>query len=447
MMKRRIFKNMCFLAGGICLLAYTIIFFIFNYVFGVQNEKYVQNEAYYLASALNEMDNSESRIRCLEDMKENSPTRVTWIDANGHVLFDNVRDTSELDNHLERPEIEQAFREGVSSSVRHSSTLEEQTYYYAVLLTDGTVVRLSVSTKSVYSMYFSTLPVLLSIFIAFLGIILLLAHRMTNAIVRPINNIDLVKPEDGCPYEELQPLLARIHRQNEERQKVEKMRREFSANVSHELKTPLTSISGYAELMKDGMVMPEDVPTFAEKIYKEAARLIGLVNDIIKISRLDERKIGIEKEPVDLREIADEVHQRLESILQRDKVTMTVEGGHVMTSGVPQMMEELFYNLCENAIKYNHSGGHVYVRLDTAEGGDSLPGKARIVVEDTGIGIPQEHFERIFERFYRVDKSHSRQTGGTGLGLAIVKHVVEYHDGEISLESTVGKGTRITVVL
>ncbi len=446
-MKRRIFKNMCFLAGGICFLAYTILFFVFNYVFGVQNEKYVQNEAYYLASALNEMDSSESRIRCLEDMKENSPTRVTWINGDGQVLFDNVSDTSGMDNHLERPEIEQAFKEGASSSVRHSSTLEESTYYYAMLLEDDTVIRLSVSTKSVYAMYFSTLPVLLIIFVVFLGIILLLARRITNAIVSPINNIDLVKPEDGCPYEELRPLLGRIHRQNEERQKVEKMRREFSANVSHELKTPLTSISGYAELMKDGMVRPEDVPTFAEKIYKEAARLIGLVNDIIKISRLDERKIGIEKEPVDLREIADEVHQRLETILQKYKVSMEVLGGHVMTQGVPQMMEELFYNLCENAIKYNRSGGHVYVRLDYADGGDDEAGKARIVVEDTGIGIPNEHFERIFERFYRVDKSHSRQSGGTGLGLAIVKHVVEYHDGDISLESAVGKGTRITVTL
>ena len=444
-MRKRIFKNMCFLAGGICFFAYTIIFCVFNYIYGQQNEKYIQNEAYYLASALNEMDSSDSRIKCLEDMKESSPTRVTWISADGTVLFDNVGDTAGMDNHLERPEIGQAFKNGYSAAVRHSSTLEERTYYYAMLLTDGTVVRLSVSTKSVYAMYLSTLPLLVILLLVFLGIILLVAHRMTSAIVRPINNIDLVKPEDGCPYEELRPLLSRIHRQNEERQKVEKMRREFSANVSHELKTPLTSISGYAELMKDGMVRPEDVPSFAEKIYKEAARLIGLVNDIIKISRLDERKIGIERERVDLRDIADEVCQRLEPILQKYKVTMEVTGGHVLAQGVPQMMEELFYNLCENAIKYNHPGGHVYVRLEQAAGADGS--KARIVVEDTGIGIPKEHFDRIFERFYRVDKSHSRQTGGTGLGLAIVKHVVEYHDGEISLESTVGKGTRITVVL
>lgn len=444
-MRKRIFKNMCFLAGGICFFAYTIILCVFNYIYGQQNEKYIQNEAYYLSSALNEMDSSDSRIKCLEDMKDGSPTRVTWISSDGTVLFDNVGDTAGMDNHLERPEIEQAFKNGSSATVRHSSTLEERTYYYAMLLADGTVVRLSVSTKSGYAMYLSTLPLLVILLIVFLGIILLLAHRMTGAIVRPINNIDLVKPEDGCPYEELRPLLSRIHRQNEERQKVEKMRREFSANVSHELKTPLTSISGYAELMKDGMVRPEDVPSFAEKIYKEAARLIGLVNDIIKISRLDERKIGIERENVDLRDIADDVCQRLETILQKYKVTMEVTGGHVMALGVPQMMEELFYNLCENAIKYNRPGGHVYVRLESAAGPDG--GKARIIVEDTGIGIPREHFDRIFERFYRVDKSHSRQTGGTGLGLAIVKHVVEYHDGDIALESTVGKGTKITVTL
>ena len=242
----------------------------------------------------------------------------------------------------------------------------------------------------------------------------------------------MIKPEGSCPYEELKPLLSRIKRQNEERQKNEKMRQEFSANVSHELKTPLTSISGYAELMENGMVRPEDIPVFAGKIYKEAGRLIELVNDIIKISKLDERKIGIEKETVDLKQIALDVSEHLENVLQKYKVTMNVAGGHVLTQAVPRMMDELFYNLCENAIKYNRPGGQVYVTLTSAEDGHAL-----ITIEDTGI----------FERFYRVDKSHSKQSGGTGLGLAIVKHVVEYHDGQIQLESHEGKGTKITVTL
>ncbi len=432
---------MCLLAGGICILAYTIIFFVFNYVFGLQTEKYVRDETFYLAEAMNELDSLEEARRYMETLESVSSSRVTWIDSDGTVLYDSRKDWQDMENHLERPEVTQAIKDGASSEVRHSSTLQERTYYYAVLLEDHTILRLSLSTDSVYALYISMLPVLLIILIILMIIVILLAHRMTNAIVSPINNLDLVKPQDGCPYEELEPLLSRIHRQNEERQKNEKMRREFSANVSHELKTPLTSISGYAELMKDGLVQAEDVPVFAEKIYKEAARLIGLVNDIIKISRLDERKIGIEKEPVNLYEMAADICQRLETVAQKFKVSIDVQGTTVIAQGVPQMIDELFYNLCENAIKYNHPGGSVHVKIDTFQE------RPRIIVEDTGIGIPSEHLDRVFERFYRVDKSHSRQTGGTGLGLAIVKHVVEYHDGQISLESDEGKGTKITVLL
>ncbi|MBS5523615.1 MAG: two-component sensor histidine kinase [Clostridiales bacterium] len=440
-MKKRIFKNMCLLAVGICILSYTIIFFVFNYVFGLQTEKYVQDEAYYLSGVVNELASEDAAVKYMENMENVSSSRMTWIASDGTVLFDSRGDWQSMENHMERPEIIQAKEEGASSEVRHSSTLQERTYYYAVRLKDQSVLRLSISTDSVYALYISMLPVLMIILVVFIIIVLILARRMTNGIVRPINNLDLVKPENGCPYEELEPLLARIHRQNEERQKNEKMRREFSANVSHELKTPLTSISGYAELMKDGMVRPEDVSSFAEKIYKEAARLIGLVNDIIKISRLDERKIGIEKEPVDLYHMAEDVCLRLESVAQKYKVSLDVQGSSVIAQGVLQMIDELFYNLCENAIKYNKPGGKVHVKID------KMMNRPRIIVEDTGIGIPSAYVDRVFERFYRVDKSHSRQTGGTGLGLAIVKHVVEYHDGKISLESEEGKGTRITVVL
>ena len=440
-MKKRIFKNMCILAGGICLLAYTIIFLVFNFVFTGQTERYIRNQAFYLSNVLNQID-EEKRISCLESMKDESPARVTWIDQNGTVLFDTMEQATQMENHRSRPEVMDALEYGASAQVRHSTTLEEESYYYAVLLDDGTVLRLSASTKSVYALYISYLPVLAVILAVMFALITFFAHRMTDKIVQPINNLDLIKPEGSCPYEELKPLLSRIKRQNEERQKNEKMRQEFSANVSHELKTPLTSISGYAELMENGMVRPEDIPVFAGKIYKEAGRLIELVNDIIKISKLDERKIGIEKETVDLKQIALDVSEHLENVLQKYKVTMNVAGGHVLTQAVPRMMDELFYNLCENAIKYNRPGGQVYVTLTSAEDGHAL-----ITIEDTGIGIPEEHQERVFEKFYRVDKSHSKQSGGTGLGLAIVKHVVEYHDGQIQLESHEGKGTKITVTL
>ena len=219
------------------------------------------------------------------------------------------------------------------------------------------------------------------------------------------------------------------------------MRQEFSANVSHELKTPLTSISGYAELLKDGIAAKEDVPKFAEKIYKEAGRMINLVNDIIKISKLDEHRIGIEKESVDLLKVALDVAERLEMVAENNRVKVNVGGYPVTVPAVSQMIDELIYNLCENAIKYNRPGGRVDVSITAANN------RARIEVSDTGIGIPDQYKDRVFVRFFRVDKSHSRQTGGTGLGLAIVKHIVEYHHGEIQLSSKLSEGTKIVVLL
>jgi len=272
---------------------------------------------------------------------------------------------------------------------------------------------------SIDTMVREALAFLIIIYLSAMIITLLLAIKVTNHITSPIENSE----------------------QSKERQKNEKMRREFSANVSHELKTPLTSISGYAELMKNGMVQPEDVPAFAEKIYKEAVRLMKLINDTIRISGLDERKVGIEKEQVDLMQIALDIKERLEILPDNNKVTIEICGQPVKVLAVRQMIDELFYNLCENAMKYNKTGGSVKITIGEASG------KARIEIVDTGIGIPRKHQDRVFERFYSVDKSHSRQIGGTGLGLAIVKHVVEYHDGEIILSSEEGKGTKIVVLL
>lgn len=267
------------------------------------------------------------------------------------------------------------------------------------------------------------------------------ASKMTKKIVRPIQKIDLSHPEKGCVYEEIQPILTRIMRQKKLRQKNEKLRQEFSSNVSHELKTPLTSISGYAELLKNGLVPPEDIPEFSEKIYKEANHMISLINDIIKLSRLDERRIDIEKEQVDLYETAQSVADRLDVQAKKARVTVLVKGEHVHVQAIGQMMEELIYNLCENAIKYNKPGGFVTVTVG------KYNSRGCITVTDTGIGIPEKYYERVFERFFRADKSHSKQIGGTGLGLAIVKHIVEYHDGDISVTSTEGEGTVFTAVI
>lgn len=265
--------------------------------------------------------------------------------------------------------------------------------------------------------------------------------KMTKKIVQPIQKIDLKHPEKGCVYEEMQPILLRMGRQKKMRQKNEKLRQEFSSNVSHELKTPLTSISGYAELLMNGMVPPEDVPSFSAKIYNEAGHMIRLIDDIIKLSKLDERPTEIEKEPVDLYEMATDAANRLEMLAKKNRVTMHVEGAHTEIQAIPQMTEELIYNLCENAIKYNKTGGSVTVTVGQEND------KGKIIVKDTGIGIPEKYQDRVFERFFRVDKSHSRQIGGTGLGLAIVKHIVEYHGGDIRLESRQGQGTTFTVVM
>lgn len=267
------------------------------------------------------------------------------------------------------------------------------------------------------------------------------SSKMTKKIVQPIQKIDLSHPEKGCVYEEMQPIMTRIVRQKKLRQKNEKLRKEFSSNVSHELKTPLTSISGYAELLKNGLVPTEDIPEFSEKIYNESNHMIRLINDIIKLSKLDERHIDIEKESVDLYELAESVAGRLEIQAKKNRIKVAVEGEHIRVQAISQMMDELIYNLCENAIKYNKVGGKVTVVISQKKG------RGCICVSDTGIGIPEKYYERVFERFFRADKSHSRQIGGTGLGLAIVKHIVEYHDGDISVTSKVGEGTVFTVTI
>ena len=272
-----------------------------------------------------------------------------------------------------------------------------------------------------------------------MGFAVLLARWQTRRLIKPINELDLEHPLENDVYPELEPLLIAMDQQNKEKEAVSNMRKEFSANVSHELKTPLTSISGYAEIMKNGMVRPADIPLFSERIYKEARRLITLVEDIIKLSKLDEESVELEKQEVNLYELTREVVSRLAPQAAQKNIRMELTGEPVKYNGIRQILDEMIYNICENAIKYNNDNGRVSIWV-----GDTLEG-AKISVSDTGIGIPKEHQERIFERFYRVDKSHSKERGGTGLGLSIVKHGAILHGAKVIVDSEPGKGTRMEI--
>ena len=475
--------------------------------------------------------------------------RVTWIATDGTVLFDTQVDQSSMENHANREEIWEALATGFGSAVRTSSTLTEQTYYEAQKLRDGTVLRISASQQSAWSLMMGMMWAIGLVAVFAIGLSAFLARRMAERIVEPLNKLDLENPLKSETYEEISPLLHRIHRQHhqirlqvaelkrksDEFQQItgsmqeglvlldshaailsmnpaaqtifevegdctgkdflivdrssgmrdavndaldrgrgctrekrkgrdyqfdlsriesngtvigtvvlafditeqlnsEQMRREFSANVSHELKTPLQGIIGSAELLERGMVKPEDEGRFIGNIKKEAARLVSLIEDIIRLSQLDEGA-ALPTEPVDMLAVAEEVKAILAKSAAEKQVTVTVSGAGFQMEGVRRMLHEVVYNLCDNAIKYNVPGGSVTIHVE----------HNRLTVRDTGIGIPAEHTERIFERFYRVDKSHSKASGGTGLGLSIVKHAAAYHKAELHLESTPGKGTAITV--
>ena len=475
--------------------------------------------------------------------------RVTWIDADGTVLFDTQVDQTTMENHADREEIQEALATGVGSAVRTSTTLTEQTYYEAQRLKDGTVLRISANQQSAWALMIGLLWPVVLIAVFAIALSAFLARRMATKIVEPLNELDLEQPLKNDVYEEISPLLHRIHRQHNqikaqmdemrrkadefaqitgnmqeglvllssegslisinpaakqifeaeddcigknfltidrtssmrsaindaldkgrgyarvsrngreyefdlsriesdgavigavvlafditERSNAEQMRREFSANVSHELKTPLQGIIGSAELLESGMVKSEDAPRFVGHIRKEASRLVSLIEDIIRLSQLDEGT-PMPTEAVDMLALAEEVKAILETSASEKNVTVNVIGDGFHVEGVRRMLHEVVYNLCDNAIKYNTPGGNVTIQAENN----------RLVVSDTGIGIPPEHKDRIFERFYRVDKSHSKASGGTGLGLSIVKHAAAYHDAQIQLESTLGKGTTITI--
>lgn len=435
-LKKKIQNSMILVVLTSLILTYgTMIFVVYYQTMEILKNE-IQQEADYIEAAV-----CISGVSYLEDMdavREN--TRVTLIDASGEVLYDSGKQEEHLENHLDRPEIQEALKSGSGQDVRRSETLDQDMFYYAVRLDNGTVLRVSKNMETVFSTAMSILPMMGVVACCMVIFALLLAKWQTAKLIYPINHLNLAEPLENDMYEELTPLLQSIDKQNREKDAVANMRKEFSANVSHELKTPLTSISGYAEIMKDGLVRPEDMKTFSERIYNEASRLITLVEDIMKLSKLDEGAVELEKEEVDFYMLMREICSRLAPQAEKRNVRVEVTGEPVHYLGVRQVLDEMLYNMIENAIKYNKEGGLVSVWV-----GNTLQG-IKIIVRDTGIGIPKEEQERIFERFYRVDKSHSKATGGTGLGLSIVKHGALMHGAKIDVDSEVNKGTKMELI-
>ncbi len=542
-MTSKIFRSTVFVAVVVLLCSLGIVMgVLYNHFTGVQVEQ-LKDELSLAVTGTEQFGNA-----FLENV-EADRFRVTWIGADGTVLFDSRVDEITMENHADREEIREAFDTGSGSAVRNSSTLTEQTYYEARRLTNGTVLRISANQASAWALMMDLLWPLILIAVLAIGISLILARRMAKMIVEPMNKLDLEHPLSNNTYEELSPLLRRINKQHlqinaqmrklqhktdefiqitshmqeglvvldketrirsintaamkvfraeetcvgssffrvnrsnalrqalndaldhghgsavqeldgrayrfdmsgiqsdgnllgavilvvdvTESRNAEQMRREFSANVSHELKTPLQGIIGSAELLESGMVKPEDTLRFVGHIRKEASRLVNLIEDIIRLSQLDEG-VELPAEQVDILALAEDVKEILAPSAAEKNVRIDVTGNGFTINGVRRMLQEILYNLCDNAIKYNVPGGSVTICVENN----------RLVVSDTGIGIPAEHKDRIFERFYRVDKSHSKASGGTGLGLSIVKHAAAYHKAEIHLESNPGKGTTISI--
>lgn len=435
-MKRRIQQSMG-LVLWMVLFVFSVLFIGVLYLQALDGmQDTVYKEAHYISEAINASD--ESYLDLIADSVGTS--RITLIDEAGVVLYDTDEKPENMENHGTRTEVVEAFASGSGEITRYSSTIGVQTYYYAMLLDNGKVIRVAQTMDSVIGTIMDVIPIIFGLGILLWTISMLIARKQTERLIEPINQLDVEDPYANDIYEELHPLINRIDNSNKAKAEVENIRREFSANVSHELKTPLTSISGYAELMQNGLVRPEHVGRFAGKIYGEANRLIVLIEDIIKLSRLDEGSIELEKTEVDLYFMVREICTRLSLQAQRKGVHMEVSGQSVKVHGVKQVLDEMIYNICENAIKYNKDNGRVDIWV-----GSTLSG-AKIAVKDTGIGIPQDQQERVFERFYRVDKSHSKETGGTGLGLSIVKHGAVLHNAQIQLESEEEVGTKIEVL-
>lgn len=547
-MTKKIFKSIISVSVIVFALGLAFVMGILYRYFGDEIKEELRKEASYLAVGVEKNGTEYLESVTFDD------SRITYIAEDGTVLYDSEANSDSMDNHGHREEVVEAAKQGSGEAYRISTTLSERTTYYALRLTDGTILRVSSTQYSVTALMYRLLRPLILILLLMFALSAFFASKIAKWIVKPMNELDLDHPEENQAYEEVAPLLSKIHKQNrqiknqidtamqqqaefsiitenmqegllvidkytmilsgnssvwklfqtkektgesvysldrsEEFRRVvenvlegrhgetvlrspaghvrlianpviheeetvgavllfvnvteeierESLRREFSANVSHELKTPLTSISGFAEIIQDGFVKPEDIKMFAGRIYKEAQRLIQLVQDVIKISQLDEKEIPYEWQNEDLYCLVKDVLDHLAEVAKKQDVQMDIEGDRTILRTVRPILEEALYNLCDNAIKYNKPGGNVRIVLSED------PYEIRIAVKDTGIGIPQEDQGRVFERFYRVDKSHSKEIGGTGLGLSIVKHGVTFLGGSLELESEEGKGTKITMV-
>ncbi len=431
-----------------CMIVFAMTFgvvmaVIANY-YSRRNHDELKDRAAYLSSVIN-----ANGWEFLQDMSHFSHTRITLINADGTVLYDSEFSAGILPDHSDREEIEEALQSGTGESFRYSESLSRRTINYAVQLENGEILRLSMLQNTVLELLLNLLNPMMIVVLLAIFLSIWLASRFSKSLIQPINSIDIENPDTRFIYEEMHPFLHRIMAQNkqiykqmeelqEEHNRQDAMRREFTANVSHELKTPLTSISGFAEIIRDGFVKMEDIPHFADNIYKEAQRLIILVNDILKLSRLEEGvKIEDDMTDVELLSLCQEVTERLQLHARKQNVTLTCDGTPADIRGIRNMLDEIIYNVCDNAIKYNQSGGTVSVNVRHADT------EICVQVKDTGIGIPAEDIDRIFERFYRVNKSHSKEVGGTGLGLSIVKHGMAFHNARITLDSQEGKGTEV----
>ena len=367
--------------------------------------------------------------------------RITMIKKDGKVFYDSFADAKKMENHANRQEVRQALKHGNGKAIRTSDTLDKNTFYYAVRLDDGNVLRVAKESRSIWSVFIKVMPAILILILVILAISKMLSDVLTKSLLLPIEQMseNLDHLEDITTYKELMPFINTIQEQHKNILMNAKMRQEFTANVSHELKTPLTAISGYSELIQNGMTNEEETIRFAEEIHKSAKRLLTLINDTIRLSQLDTSEQKVIYEAIDLYKIAEDCVNMLKFSAENHGITISIHGTNAYLEGNKEMLEEVVYNLCDNAIRYNNEGGKVDVTVKPVKG------KIYLCVEDNGIGISKEHQERIFERFYRVDKSRSKSTGGTGLGLAIVKHIIQQHGAHMELTSEKGKGTKIEI--
>lgn len=473
----KIFSSVLTFSLGTIMAFAIVMTTIFYFSYEHEAEEQLRAQAQDAALSLNEV--SPSSYASTLELRFTGLVRYTLIAQDGQVLYDSEADEAMMENHADRPEVQQAAAVGEAVSMRYSETLGTDTVYAAVKLDNGDIIRLSETRHSLLSFLKDMLLPLIIALVVVAVLVFLLSKTLTRRIMKPIDALNFADPLENEIYEEMDPLLIRIDeqqkmlkQQNTELARAENLRRDFSSNVSHEMKTPLQVISGYAELMKNDMVQPSDRQKFSALIYEEAQAMRSLINDVLTLSRLDESAFGDDLVPIDLRAVADRVAARLDSFAADQGVKVCIEGEAVFIAGGETLAEEMLYNLIENGIRYNYEGGTVTVSLSTGfsedvpnegsspvrgghgggsstrtyagEGGteSSSEGDRVIVrVRDTGPGIPVELHDKIFERFFRVDKSRSKETGGTGLGLAIVKHAVLHHGGTIKVESAKGQGT------